>query len=144
MPNIGKVLKDEITRLARKEAKSIAQPLSKQVIDLRKRVRDQRDQIADLKKALARKADKPVRITRDSGDEEEPIRIRSESVKSHRERLGLSQREMAMLLDVSSLTISNWETGKVSPSGENRLAFSELRKMGIRDVRQRLDQLEGE
>ena len=144
MPNIGKTIKDEITRLARKEAKSIAQPLVKQVIDLRKRLRDQRDQVADLKKALARKADKPVRVTGDSGEEEKPIRIRSESVKSHRERLGLSQREMAMLLDVSSLTISNWETGKVAPGRENRLAFAELRKMGVREAQARLEQLEAE
>jgi DNA-binding transcriptional regulator YiaG len=50
---------------------------------------------------------------------------------------------MALLLDVSPLTVSNWETEKTSPSGKNKLAFAELRTRGVRDVREWLERLEG-
>ena len=63
-------------------------------------------------------------------------------VRKHRERLGISQREMALLLDVSALTVSNWETERTSPSGKNKLGFAELRKMGAREVWNRLERLE--
>ena len=48
---------------------------------------------------------------------------------------------MALLLDVSTLTVSNWETERTSPSGKNKLGFAELRKMGVREVWDRLERL---
>jgi DNA-binding transcriptional regulator YiaG len=141
MPDIGRVLKDEITRLARREAKAHSQPLAKQVRDLKKRVRDQEQQIADLKRALARKADRPTRIAPDDADDGGAVRIPAGSVKKHRERLRLSQREMALLLDVATLTVGNWETGKSDPRGQNRLAFAELRTLGAREAKSRLEPL---
>ena len=141
MPDIGKVLKDEISRLARREAKAHSQPLAKQVRDLKKRVRDQERQIADLRKALARKADRPARVTPDGDDDGGAVRIPAGSVKKHRERLRLSQREMALLLDVATLTVGNWETGKAEPRGQNRAAFAELRELGAREARARLEEL---
>ena len=74
--------------------------------------------------------------------EDDDVRVHRGSVRKHRERLSISQREMALLLDVSTLTVSNWETGKTSPSGKNKLAFAELRKMGVREVWDRLERLE--
>lgn len=144
MPDIGKAIKDEITRLARKEAKAFSQPLAKQLRDLKRRVRTQEQQIADLRKALRQKADRPARITPDDAEDGGAVRIPIGSVRKHRERLGLSQREMALLLGVATLTVGNWETGKSEPRGQNRLAFAELRTLGAREARERLEELAGD
>ena len=142
MPNLNQVFREEISRLARREVKQIVDPLQKQIRDLRGKVREQKRELEKLEKELAGKADKERVIAPRTVSEEDDVRIRKGSVKKHRERLGISQREMALLLDVSPLTISNWETDKSSPSGKNRLAFAELRGMGVREVWQRLEMIE--
>lgn len=134
MPNLNQVFREEISRLARREVKQIVEPLQKQIRDLRGKVLEQKRELEKLEKKLAGKADKERVIAPRTVSEEDDVRIRKGSVKKHRERLGISQREMALLLDVSPLTISNWETDKSSPSGKNRLAFAELRGMGVREV----------
>ena len=143
MPDIARALREEITRLARKESKAHTRPLVQQVRDLRRQVREQKQQIEGLNKALAKKADRPAQIAPDGAEDGAAIRIRAGSARKHRERLGLSQREMALLLDVSALTIGNWESGKAAPRGQNRVAFGKLRQMGVREVRARLEELSG-
>ncbi len=39
----------------------------------------------------------------------------SEQLKTHRERLGLTQAEIASLLDVPARTYWEWESGKTTP-----------------------------
>jgi len=142
MLDVGKVLKDEISRLARKEAKQVAEPLMKRTQELRNTLRAQRQEIAALRKELARKQDKITKSLIVAGSvkngQEPKVRIRSESFISHRKRFRLSQREMALLLGVSPLTISHWELGKSSPRDQNRSAFAELRNMSAREVKERL------
>jgi len=41
--------------------------------------------------------------------------IFSEQLKSHRERLGLTQAELAAFLDVPARTHWEWEAGKTTP-----------------------------
>ena len=67
MPNIGKVLKDEITRISRKEVKFAIGGLGKSNVNLKKIVADLKKRVASLEKenkrlvAEARKA-KPESI----------------------------------------------------------------------------------
>ena len=145
MPNLAQVLKEEISRLARKESKSMIGPLQKQVGDLKKTLRGQRQQIASLQKELGRK---PTRvstgqITPDVSSRM-TVRISPPSIKKHRNRLGLSQREMGLLLDVSTLTICKWEAGNAVPRGKNKLAIAGFRKLGKKEVRERLGMLAGD
>ncbi len=49
------------------------------------------------------------------------FRIEAADVKQIRERLGLSQREFAMLLGVSVATVQNWEQSRRQPRGTARL-----------------------
>ena len=145
MADIARALREEISRLARKETKSMVGTLQKQVRGLRASVRDQRKRIAVLEAEVAKKQDKvgDGRIQPDvPGDEEPDIRISGASIRRHRERLGLSQRQVGLLLSVSNLTVSNWETEKSAPRGENRLAIAELRKLGVREAQERLEKIE--
>ena len=60
MPDIVKFLKDEVSRLARKEIRSACDPLYKQLQVLKKTVRDQRDTIAKHKSMFCTKSLKIV------------------------------------------------------------------------------------
>ncbi|MCZ6635305.1 MAG: helix-turn-helix domain-containing protein [bacterium] len=143
MPNLAKILKDEISRLARKEAKAVAQPIALQVRDLKKTATQQKRQIAQLQKKLGKKPDQTATGSIQVGSKipERSIRISPASIRKHRQRLGLSQREIGLLLDVSTLTVCKWESGNTTPRGRNRKTIAELRKMGIREIRDRLGKI---
>ena len=142
MPDIARVLKEEITRLARKEARTSVLPLTVKIRNLRKTLGDQKQQLAELKRELSRKADKELQVRIDPKTAEPGAsRISPGSIRKHRERLKLSQQQLGTLLHVSSLTVSSWENGHSTPREQKRLAIAELRKMGVRDVRERLENL---
>ena len=142
MPNLNQILREEIVRISKREINQQVKALKSQLVEMRKTAREQRRRIEQLEKELAGKADKERVIAPRTVNEDDDVRVPRGSVRKHRERLGLSQREMAQLLDVSALTVSNWETERTSPSGKNKLGFAELRKMGVREVWNRLERLE--
>ena len=142
MPNLNQILKEEIVRIAKREINKQVKPLKGQLVEMRKTDREQRRRIEKLEKELAGKADKERVIAPRIVSEDDDVRVHRGSVRKHRERLRISQREMALLLDVSALTVSNWETERTSPSGKNKLAFAGLRKMGVREVWDRLQRFE--
>lgn len=47
-------------------------------------------------------------------------------VKHLRGQLGVSQRELALRLDVSQVTVARWETGAMSPTPEHQDALRRL------------------
>ncbi len=139
MPDVARVLKEEISRIARKEAKALMGPIAKQVRGLRRTVREQEKLIGELEARLAGKVGREQQGQTEAGSPEvgaeASIRIAPASIKSNRDRLGLSQKELGLLLGVSALTVSRWETGKAAPRVQNRLALGGMRKMGVRDAR---------
>ena len=110
MPDIAKVLKEEISRIARKEAKAAVAPIRKPSTRLRK-------DVADLKRRLAlmEKANKEVQSRLAKLVAAQPVAPSTESVgrgwisgkgiKSLRKRLGLSQTEFAKLIGVSDQAV---------------------------------------
>ena len=138
MPDISTVLKQEITRLAKKELKPIAGSQSKQIQALKATVRDLKGQIAAIQKSLTNTAT-PQPSPPEQEDEQGAIRISPTSIKKHRKRLRLSQAQLGKLLGVSTTTIVFWETGRSSPSGTNREHIAELREMGLREAKSLLE-----
>ena len=137
MPNVAQVLREEITRLARKEVRTEYDPLRKQVRTLRQTVKGQQETIAKLEKAL----DKMVTLSSDTSaslyapeEEETRARVTAASIKRHRNRLNLSQAELGTLLDVSTNTIVRWEAGTSKPRAQHRAALIKMRDLGRRDV----------
>ena len=140
MPEIVRVLKQEITRLSRKEVRAATAPLTRQLRSIQKGLRDRSRQLADLSRTVAGilrdQRRQPLPGTSEEG--ERAVRVSPASVRRHRGRLGLSQKEMASLLGVSLGTIVGWESGRSSPRAKNRQAIAEVRTMGIREARERL------
>jgi transcriptional regulator with XRE-family HTH domain len=57
-------------------------------------------------------------------------------------RLGLTVREVALLLGVSDQTVYNWETASTRPQPAMIETIAELRALGKREVKARLLKLQ--
>lgn len=115
MSKLGSVLKDEIARVARKEAKALFDPLKKQVSAQRGIINDLRQQLAERTKQLqvvvremARGAGTAPHTSpaKPSGSD-----FSAKGFVALRKRLKLTQEGMAKVLEVSPQTIYNWERG---------------------------------
>ena len=140
MPNVAQVLKEEVSRLSRKEIRAQCGPLRKQLQSLRKTVRDQQQQIETLEKALSKMVSQTAGEAGTSlyapteSDGSSRARVTPASIRRHRLRLNLSQAELAHLLSVSTNTIVRWEQGSSAPRAQHRTALLRVRDMGRRDV----------
>lgn len=147
MPNVAVVLKEEITRLARKEVKHHVAPLKKVIAD-------QRRTIADLKRRLERlERGQGFLEKQEKRRLEDPVdtgaaaagdtpRFSPKWVAADRKRLGISAKDYAKLVGVSMLTIYNWEKGKSKPRNQQLNAWANVRGIGKREALRRLELLD--
>ena len=141
MPNIASVLKEEITRLVRKELKSETEAIKKASGRYRSEIAELKRRIAGLEqqvKAAERQARKPVTQVAAVEEPSPNVRFRADGLKKHRERLGISAPVLASILQVSPQTIYNWEAGTSRPNREMTERIAILRKMGKKEVQERL------
>jgi len=144
MSKLATFLKEEIARLGRKEARRAALPLKRRLTALNKTVRQQRSQIGDLARrleAVARARDKgasTAAVSRALAEGPE-VRLGPRSIRSQRKRLRLTQAELAKLTGVTTVAVYFWESGKTRPRGRTAEALLSLRSLGVRDARQRLE-----
>jgi DNA-binding transcriptional regulator YiaG len=142
MTNVATALKEEITRLARKEIKAETEALKKassayrsEIADLKRRAASLEKQLAKLGKEVSRATPPPKEIY------PEKIRFVAKGFKSLREKLGVTAGEIAGLLDVSPAVVYNWEGGVSKPKQPQLIKIAHLRKMGKKDVAEVLAQL---
>lgn len=145
MPNIGTVLKSEISRVSRKEVRGETQALKKsisqyrtQIADLRRRMQALEQQVKRLGKATGRAA-APQAEAGEPAEAGPKIRFSAKSLIAQRRRLGLSAAALARLLGVSALSVYKWESGNTRPRAKQIEAIAALRGMGKREVAQRLE-----
>lgn len=145
MPNLAALLKNEISRLAKKEVKAQTVALRKAVVlyrreiaSLKRQLRQQQTSIARLESQIERRvAQAPAK------PQGPPIRFSARSVRAQRARLEFSAKEYGRLLGVSGLTIYNWEQGKSRPRKTQLDALVAVRGLGKREARARLQSLSG-
>ena len=146
MPNLAAVLKEEIRRLARKEAKT-------QVATLRKTTTQHRRDIAALKRQLKEQERRNAKLERalargiaggvHAPNADTAPRFSPTWLAKHRAKLGISAADYAKLVGVSELTIYNWEKGKNRPRNAQLQALAAVRGLGKRQVVARLQQRGG-
>ena len=142
MPNIASILKEEITRLARKELKANTANLKKAVVTYR-------SEIAALKRrveALERQAKRTEKVVRkaapaETTESDGSHRWSPKGFATHRQRLGLSAADYGKLLGVSGLSVYKWEGGEVRPRAKYLPAIAAIRQLGKREAVARLEQL---
>ena len=144
MSSLISSLKSEITRVTRKELKD-------ELLALRKVTTTHRSEIAALKrlvKTLAAELKSIQRAAKSPGQEPSPadgsaksgrIRFTAERFCALRAKLGLTQAEMAKLLDASALSVHKWEAGAVQPRAAQLEKIASAMKLGKRDARAIVD-----
>ena len=141
MPDIAAVLKQEITRLARKETKAHSEPVRKANAQYRRDIADLKREVRALKKRvdfLERQERK--RLTRPTPESQaEGRRFSPAWLKAHRERLGLAAADYAELVSVSPQTIYNWEHGRSKPRKQQLASLAAIRGIGKREALRRLE-----
>lgn len=162
MANLASALKEEISRLARKEirqqtagtAKAAAQcerdiaALKRQIGELQNKLSSLRTQdtpgSAVSKKSTSKKAvakNRTVKIASSSGKQSSRARFSAKGLKASRVRLGLSADNYGKLVGVSGLSIYNWEQGKARPRESSVAALMAIRGIGKREAAKRLEAL---
>lgn len=139
MNTFSNAFRAEVVRMARKELKPELQAM-------RKALTSHRSEIATLKrevKVLASQLKASQRVTKTpekvSVPDEAPKRkggrkwiFKPEALVAKRVEFGISQKEMAKLLQASSLSTYKWETGKVNPRAAQLERIREVLQMGKR------------
>lgn len=142
MSNIARMLKEEITKIARRESRASLERT-------RKVLSQQRQEIASLKarlKQLERSAFASERDQRKTAaqppaeESTKQVRFMPKGLVSMRQRLGLSVADLAKLLSVSDQTIYNWERGVSKPRPEHRAKLVSLRGVGKKELQSYLAQ----
>jgi DNA-binding transcriptional regulator YiaG len=144
MPNIANLLKDEISRIARRELRSGTESTQKAVASYRHQIAELKRRVTALEREVGRlrKGQTPATAQADTAEQRTALRFRPAGFKAHRERLGLSAREVGLLIDASALSVYKWENGQARPRSKHLEAIAALRKMGKREAALRLEQLE--
>jgi DNA-binding transcriptional regulator YiaG len=148
MPNIAKILKEEISRISRKEAKAAVSPTRKPSVRSRKDIADIKRRVALLEQAnrLLLKRLSGIEGAQPAAASVEPAGkawISGKGIKSLRKRLGLSQVEFAKLVGVSSMSVMRWEQkpGMLKLRGAAKASVFSVRKLGAREARERLAEM---
>jgi len=136
LANIASVLKEEITRLARKELRSETESLKKasaqyrsEIAALKRRTLSLEQQLSRLEKTASKNT-----VAQVNPEETTKARFTVKGFKTLRQRLGLTAEAIGTLLGVSAQTIYNWEAGNTSPREQQMVRIVMLRRMGKRDV----------
>jgi len=136
LPNIASLLKDEITRLARKELRSETEGLKKasaqyrsEIAALKRRTAALEQQLSRLQKSLPKGNDEKA-----DPDGSTKARFTVKGFKTLRHRLGLTAETIGVLLGVTAQTIYNWEAGNSNPREQQLVRIVMLRGMGKREV----------
>jgi DNA-binding transcriptional regulator YiaG len=141
MPNIGVLLKDEISRLCRREIRKTVAGVKKASVSYRRDIAALKRQVAALQKksAFLEKRTSAAGESKSAALPARPVRFVAKGLRSLRARLGLSASQLALLLGVSEQSVYNWETKKATPRKEQLASIIALRGVGKREVKARLD-----
>lgn len=141
MGKIESTVKSEIQRLAKRETKSAFLPLRREVRSLRLKLSSLSKNFRVLDR-LAKEQIIPMASEKfkleSSPEEIKASRLTPDRIRSLRKKLGVSQRELAILTGASMGAVVMWEKGKFRPKPEKKGTLIALRKLGKRQVRKML------
>jgi DNA-binding transcriptional regulator YiaG len=143
MPNIAALLKEEITRLSKKEVRRQLAGMKKASVQYRHHIAALRRQIGNLlrqvsvlqTRLLSRGSEAPA------ATQMTQTRFVPKGLRSHRARLGLSADDYGRLVGVSAQTIYSWERETSTPRSPQRALLAVVRGLGKREARSRLESI---
>lgn len=140
MPNIASILKTEISRVARKEARLETQSLKKSSAQYRGEIAELKRRVQSLERLVGRlsKMNAALSPAAVSPEAKAVQRFSAAGMVALRRRLGLSAAEAGFLLGVSALTVYNWEKG-TKPRAFHLPAIAGLRALSKTQARRKLE-----
>jgi len=147
MLNIAKVLKDEVSRIARRETNKALASASRPAAGLRHTTADLKRRVAQLEREV-----RSLRKTIDGLTKAHPpaapeatgrARITAKGMRSLRRRLRLSGQEFARLLGVTPQVVYLWEkaNGPLRVRQTTRAGILAVRDIGAREARRKLEEM---
>jgi DNA-binding transcriptional regulator YiaG len=155
MTAFSESFRSEVARIARKDNKKEMASLRKAVVTqrgdvaaLKRDVKELTDQVRSLAKALERAmaiAERQPQQQVEGASEQATGKRRKrafvfshEALTAKRKAFGMTQKEMARLLGVSTLSVYKWEKGQVTPREAQLVRVREVLKMGVREARKQI------
>ena len=148
MSNIAKVLKAEIARIGKREAKSATQAirnsntwLRKTVSDLKRRVfvleRENKRLVAAMKKYQVAQ---PEKVDQEEGNK---ARFTSKGIHSLRKKLRLSQADFGKLVGTTTHAVYLWEKkeGALNLRDRTKAAILSIRGLRAREAKEKLAEI---
>ncbi len=139
MGKVESIIKSEIVRLAKREVKKMTLPLKGEIKSLKGIVSQLRKSLLSIQRISPPEFKGKEIPTEVSPEEVKSARFSPRLIRSLRKRLGITQRELALLTGVTVGAIHQWESGKFKPAMKKREIMVTLRKMGRREVRKLIE-----
>jgi DNA-binding transcriptional regulator YiaG len=148
MPDLNKPIREEITRLTRKELKDALQNQHKINIALKKSLAAVKAECTELRrevKAIHKCLPKPPPVARTpevADDKLKRFRPTSKTIKQLRAKLGVSQANFAKLVNVSLSCVRAWERkeGPLQLRDKTKASLFALRTVDKREAKARLSE----
>ena len=144
--NIAQVLKSEISRISKHEAKLLSSPTRSTTIILKKTTADLKSRLTTLEKSNKELQKQVATLIanqpKPAVEPEEKGWITGKGVKALRKKLGLTQNELAKLTGVSKGAVVQWESksGMLKLRDMAKKAVMVVRKLGGKaEARKMLD-----
>jgi len=148
MSNVVKILKAEIARISKKEAKSATQAIGKSNTWLRKTVADLKKRVLSLEKenkhlitAMKKyQVEQPQKVEQEEGKK---VRFSSRGIQSLRKKLRLSQADFGKLLGTTPHAVYLWEKkkGALNLRDKTKAAILSIRGLGATEAKKKLAEL---
>ncbi|MEP7103068.1 MAG: hypothetical protein ABI781_21345 [Burkholderiales bacterium] len=144
MPNIASILREEISRVARKEVRAETQSLKKATTVYRSEIAALKRRVLALEQALKRLGKPVAKNAAPAADEEasQSLRFSGKGLAAQRQRLGLSAEDCGLLVGASGKSIYRWEAGVARPRAKHLVAIAGLRSLGKKEATKRLAALQ--
>ena len=144
MGKLESTIKSEIQRLAKREIRTTFVPLRREVRAMRLRLSGLSRGITSLTMMTKELRLEEVKPKLEATSEEvKASRLTPERIAGLRKKLGISQRELGLLVGATIGAVASWEKGKFKPQGDKKAALVALRKLRKRDVRKMLTEKAG-
>jgi len=138
MSNLATTLKEEISRVARKEVRRETLALKKASAAYRSEIAALKRRALELERQLRLLGKRTERSAPTAANDEDSIsqgvRFSARSMASQRRRLGLSAAECGLLIGASAQSVYNWEEGRARPRAQHLPAIFALRSLGRREA----------
>lgn len=139
MGKVESILRAEISRLAQREVRGRLRPFQRELKEVKNQLSRLGKDLAAARPAPALKGpNERGKVKLEAGDGRKTSRFSPQRIRALREKLGLSQRELALLAGVSTGAVGLWEKGKFAPTGAKKAALAALGKTGKREIKKLL------